>query len=239
MSWISNLFKTQKTPSYQGATPYGSLLDATGGKEYYDKILARSQGGGGVGYSPDYVEKASNPVIARMRNQFNAYDLPELKSELTATGRRAGSPGFAQISKAYENQGLNEEAAYAPIYQQAEEARRADINAGINNLGAFNTGDYNAKNTQAGFAKDVYNQETKNIQADREANNARTGNVIQGAVALGGIPFTGGASLYPSLYDPYKSLVQSRTPVQPNYAYLDQPSGYNKPLTGRTAYGRI
>lgn len=195
MSLLSNLFKSKKTPSYQGATPYGSLLDATGGKEYYDKILSRSQGGGGVGYSPDYVEKASNPVIARMRNQFNAYDLPELKSELTATGRRAGSPGFAQISKAYENQGLNEEAAYAPIYQQAEEARRQDINTGIGNLGAFNQGDYNAKNTQAGFAHDVYKQETNNIQQDRARNDQAGANAINYGTSLYNLAMGGGGAM--------------------------------------------
>lgn len=148
----------------------------------------------GVGYSPDYVDKSTNPIIARMRNQFTSTDLPELKSELTATGRRAGSSGFGQIQKAYENQGLNEEAAYAPVYQQAEEAARQDKNSGVQELGAFNTGDYNARSTAANFDNSLYGQQSSNIQADNAANNQKGANIVQGAVALAGIPFTGGAS---------------------------------------------
>lgn len=193
MSLLKNLFKTQKTPSYGGIQPYGTLMDAQGGSEYYQKILDRSNGIGG-GYSSDYVDKASNPVIARMRNQFSSYDLPELKSELTATGRRAGSSGFQQLSKAYENQGLNEEAAYAPIYQQAEEAKRADTNTGISDLGAFNTGDYNARNTLAGFQQREYGQAVANTQNDNAANTSKAQNIGNFAVSAAGIPFTGGAS---------------------------------------------
>lgn len=193
MSLLSGLFKTEKTPSYNGIRPYAGLTDAAGGKNYYDTINARLAGNG-VGYSSDYVDKATNPIIARMRNQFTSTDLPELKSELTATGRRAGSSGFQQLSKAYENQGLNEEAAYAPVYAASEEARRSDVNDALTKLGAFNTGDFNARNTAAGFDNDLYKQETNNIQTDRAANNAKGANIIQGGVAAAGIPFTGGVS---------------------------------------------
>lgn len=194
MSLLSGLFSTQKTPTYSGMTPYSSLMDAAGGKDYYNRILARSQGQG-VGYSPDYVNQSTNPVIARMKGDFGSYQIPELKSELTATGRRAGSSGFQQLGQAYRNEGLDEAAAYAPIYQQAQEAARQDTNSGIQDLGSFNTGDYNARNTAAGFEKNTFDTSMSNLQKDRAANNAKGEKIGQAAVGAAAAPFTGGASL--------------------------------------------
>ena len=180
-NFFSKLFNSGKNDTtYSGPKPYGSLLEATGGKDYYNQISGRAAGNG-VGYSPDYVDKASNPVIARMRNQFKSYDLPELKSELTATGRRAGSPGFQQISKAYENQGLNEEAAYAPIYQQAEEAKRSDINDAIGKVGAFNKGDYDARKILSNFEYADNNRQV--TEANQRRANEATG--LQNLVSAG------------------------------------------------------
>ena len=171
MSLLSSFFKTKKTPTYSGQRPYTSLVDATGGQDYFNTIKARSQGQG-VGYSPDYVEKASNPVIARMRNQFSSYDLPALKSELSAAGRRRGSGGFDQLSRAYQTQGLNEEAAYAPIYQQAEEARRDDINKYTGDLGNFALNDSSVRNTAANFDRGTFNYAVTTRIQDRKENEA-------------------------------------------------------------------
>lgn len=188
---FSRLFGSEKKDTtYQGPKPYGSLLDATGGKDYYGTLNARIAGQG-TGYSSGYVDKATNPVIARMRNQFNSYDLPELKSELSATGRRAGSAGFGQISKAYENQGLNEEAAYAPIYAANEEAKRSDTNDAITKLGAFNTGDFNARNTLAGFENANNNRQVQEDAARRAAEATGLQNSLNYAQDSVGILYGG------------------------------------------------
>lgn len=173
MSFFSKLFGSEKkgTGYDNGPKPYGTLMEAAGGPEYYNAIKKR-MGGEDVGYESGYVDKATNPILARMRNQFQSYDLPELKSELTATGRRAGSSGFQQIAKAYENQGLNEEAAYAPIYQAAQEARRQDINANTQAVGAFNQNDYNARNILANFEYNSHRDQVGDAQ-QRRANEAR------------------------------------------------------------------
>lgn len=240
MSLFSSLFKTSKTPTYSGPTPYKSLLDSAGGQDYFKKITDRSNGVG-VGYSPEYVDKVTNPVIARMRNQFNSYDLPELKSELTATGRRAGSPGFQQIAKAYENQGLNEEAAYAPIYQSAEQAKREDKNAGVQELGAFNTGDYNAQNTYANFDRDTFNTSMKNRQYDNEQNQSTAGRIVGAGAQL---LFGGGGG-----YSPYGGGIPTGQSIMSggvNYPVTAPPYGYNynyqKPnqnLMQRLLLGRV
>lgn len=230
MSLFSKLFgSTKKDTTYTGQKPYGSLLDAAGGQDYYNTIKSR-MGGQNVGYSPDYVDKASNPVIARMRNQFSSYDLPELKSELTATGRRAGSSGFQQLAKAYENQGLNEEAAYAPIYQQAEEAKRQDINTATGQVGAFNTGDYNARNILSNF-------EYQNNKDQVAQEQARTAKEAQGYQQLG----QAGVQLL--LGQPPTSLIpqSSSTPVygstqnygNPNLGFGKSDLSYNDRIAQR------
>jgi len=235
MSLLSGLFKTKKTPSYGGIQPYGTLMDAYGGKDYYNTILGRSQGNS-KGYGDDYVDTA-NPQIAQLRNQYTGYDLPELKSELSATGRRAGSSGFQQIARSMSDQSDKENAIKARLAQNQSEAIYNDTNQGINDLGAFNTGDFNARKSLADFQQNQYRQESSNIQNDRSRNDQMAQNIGQGAVALAGVPFTGGASLYPSMADPYRSLVQSRTTPQAPQPY-QQPYG-NYGNTGRIKNAQI
>lgn len=235
MSLLSNLWKTQKTPSYGGVQPYDHLTDAVGGSDYFKKITDRSNGIG-VGYGDNYTSYA-NPQIANLRGTFNTRTVPELKSELTATGRRAGSSGFQQIQDAYNKEGLSENDIMAQLMQRNAEASHNDTNQGIADLGAFNANDYNARNHLADFQNNQYKQETANIQSDRNANNEKGANIVQGAVALAGIPFTGGASMYPSLApSAYQSSVQGRTP---NYSYLSQPSNYAKTASLYGQAGRV
>lgn len=234
MSLLSSLFKTQKTPTYSGATPYGTLLDAAGGNDYYNKILARSNGQG-VGYSPDYVDQATNPVIARIKNNFSSYTMPELTSELSLTGRRAGSSGFQQISKAAQDEGLNEEAAYTPIYQQAEEAKRSDTNQGIQDVGAFNTGDYNARNTAANFDRGTFDTSAANYQKDQAANYGKAQAISAAAGQLGGqafniagggvpgMPSSGGGDFNSTFTDPTYGSWKPSAP-SPNYDYRNMVS---------------
>lgn len=244
MSIFSKLFNSEKKDTtYSGPKPYGSLLQAQGGQDYYNRILGRSQGQG-VGYSHDYVEKASNPVIARMRNKFSSYDIPELKSDLSLTGRRKGSSGFGQIAKAYENQGLNEEAAYAPIYAAAEEAKRADTNTGITQLGEFNKGDFDARNILSNFEYADNSRQVSEANQRRSNESAGLNRAGQLITSVGLAPFTGGASLAGASgafggqsYDPYglQSLITARQPVPtktPNYAALDNP-GYKFSMYGQ------
>jgi len=181
MSLLSSLFKTQKTPTYSGQRPFTSLMDAQGGQDYYKTISNRSKGND-VGYSSGYVDKVTNPVIARMRNQFQSYDIPALQSELSATGRRKGSGGFDQIRRAYQEQGLNEEAAYSPIYAAAEEARRDDINSYTNNVGEFALNDANVRNTAATFDRGTFNDAVQTGVQDKTANRQQAGNLLYGAL---------------------------------------------------------
>lgn len=226
MSLLSSFFKTKKTPTYSGQRPYTSLVDSTGGQDYFNTIKARSQGQG-VGYSPDYVDKASNPVIARMRNQFSSYDLPALKSELSATGRRRGSGGFDQLSRAYQTQGLNEEAAYAPIYQAAEEARRDDINKYTGDLGNFALNDANVRNTAANFDRSTFNDAVTTRLQDRKENDALAGNLI-----YAGLDFA----------SPYVNSITSRMPMQTyggqSFNVSTPPKGYDYKNI-KTALGRV
>lgn len=166
MSWLGNLFggNQKKDNTYSGPVPYNSLRDASGGEDYYKTILGRMQGQG-VGYGEGYADRNASPIVKNMRNTFNSYDIPELKSELSATGRRKGSAGFDQMRRAYQEQGLNEGDVFARLQQQNDVASHEDVNRSIEQLGAFNQNDYNARTTASNF----YNQQNRDQVADATA----------------------------------------------------------------------
>lgn len=217
MSLLSNLFKTKKTPSYGGIQPYGTLMDAAGGKDYYNTILGRSQGKD-VGFGDTYASKYANPIIQNSRATFQDRTMPELNSELSLTGRRRGSSGFQQVAQAQKEQGLQENDIFSRLQQRNEDQMRNEQNRGIEQLGEFNKGDFNARNTLAGFQNDLYKGETANIQNDRATNDAAGMRIGQAGVALGMVPFTGGASIgvpQASAMDDYIRSITKRAPEQP------------------------
>lgn len=226
MSLLSSLFKTQKTPSYQGQKPDSSLLQGVGGQQYYNTLQDRIAGRG-VGYGDNYASYA-NPQIAQMKNDFSSYQLPELQSELSATGRRSGSGGFAQIAKAYQNEGLNENALYGQLMQRNAEASHTDVNNAISGLGDFNQRDVNTQANAANFDNSLYGQQSRNIQADNAYNQQTAGNVLTGAVELGAAPFTGGASLgMGGFSNPFSGGSPSINYGGQQYATSQPPYGYN------------
>jgi len=173
LSILSNLFggNQKRDTSYQGPKPYGSLLEAEGGKPYYDTIMSRLKGQG-VGYGEGYADRNASPIVANMRNQFTSYQLPELKSELSATGRRRGSAGFDQMRRAYQEQGLNEGDVFARLQQQNDVQSRNEINDALEKLGAFNKGDYDARNIASNFYKGLNDDQVRDAANQRAEGNA-------------------------------------------------------------------
>ena len=192
MSWISDMFKTTKTPSYNGLRPPTSQTGLYGGQDYYNQINNRSQGIG-VGYGPDYTSYA-NPQIAQSHNAYTGYALPELKSELTATGRRAGSAGFQQLARSQSDQADKENSIMAQLMQRNAEASNADVNKAIEAKGSWVKNEAGLGENAANFDNDLYGQQTKNLQYDKGMNDQRTGNVIQAGYDLVSPMFTGGGS---------------------------------------------
>lgn len=195
MSLLSNLFKGKpKTPSYEGIKPYTSPLEAVGGPEYYGELKNRLAGRN-VGFGEGYADKYSSPIIQNMRNQFTGYQIPELNSELSATGRRKGSSGFQQIARAYSDQGDKEGDVFSRLQQRNEDQMRNEINDALTGIGNFNKDDVTQRNSASDFNFKEYNQTNDNRNADYAANQATAMRLGQGAVQLGMIPFTGDASL--------------------------------------------
>lgn len=198
MSWISSLFggNQKRDTSYGGPKPYGSLAEAQGGPEYYKNITSRLAGEG-VGYGDEYANQASSPVIARMRNQFNSYDIPALTSELSATGRRRGSAGFDQMARAYNQQGLDEGNVYSGLYQQQEQAKREDKNTALQDLGAFNLNDYNARGNLANFEYKNNRDQVGDASNQRAEGNAAFQRLIGVGTSLLPTGIGGTSSLTP------------------------------------------
>lgn len=246
MSLFSKIFNSGKRDTtYTGPKPYGSLLDAAGGKDYYDMISGRAKGQG-VGYGEDYANQYSNPIIKNMRANFTDYTVPQLNSELTATGRRRGSGGFQQIQQAYKEQGNQEGDIYSRLAQENERVKRAEQEAAINQMGAFNKGDYDARTIASNFYNADNNRQIQE-EATRKANEAQGYQKVgQLGTSLALAPFTGGTSLAGMSgdgFDPssYVSMLNARRApaVTPNYAYLDKPSGFSKSASLYGQAGRV
>ncbi len=223
MSWISSLLggNQKKSNSYEGPRPYGSLRDAEGGQQYLDTVRQRIAGQG-VGYGEGYAQKNSSPIVANMRNNFNSYDIPELTSELSATGRRKGSAGFDQMRRAYQEQGLNEGDVFARLQQANDVASHDDISRAIEQLGAFNQNDYNARNTLANFEYNNNRDQVGNAANQRAEGNAAFQRLIGVGTSLlpTSIPSFGGGSSV--------GVSQSYVPQLPQQSYYPGVSSISK-----------
>lgn len=236
MSFLSKLFNSEKKDTtYSGPKPAASLLDVAGGKDYYNTILGRSQGRG-VGFGDTYAQKYANPIIQNSRANFQDYTMPELNSELTATGRRRGSSGFQQIAQAQKEQGLAENDIFSRLQQRNEDQMRSEQSQAISQLGDFNRGDYNARNILANF------ENADNNRQVQEANQRRANE----ATGLQNLIYAGSDSIS-SMFGGGQGVGQRQAPQvasygggNPNVGFGNSGNSYNQRLLQRYAQaGRV
>lgn len=191
MGLFDKLFNSKKRDTtYTGTQPIASLRDTQAGKEYYDKIARRSEGYD-VGYGPGYASKYANPIIQRSRAEFQDYYLPELKSELVASGRYGGSGGFDQLRRAYNEQALTEGDIFSRLQQREEDARRQDIAAAIDAQGDVARADADLIGRKAAFDYGQYgNQLSREDQ--RLANQSAGYQRLVGGALDFAAPYAGG-----------------------------------------------
>ena len=217
MSLFGSLFKTQKTPSYAGARPPAGLSDVEGGRDYYKNITDRLAGRG-VGYGEDYTSNA-NPQMAQLRNQFSGYTMPELNSELSLSGRRKGSSGFQQISRAYGDEADKENSIMAQLMQRNAEASHNDVNDAFSKQGQYAETNANLAGNYANFDRGLYQDQSKNIQADNKYNQDLAMNDLNyGTQAIGamfGVPSIPGMSSSPPIN--YGGATYSTSQPPPGY----------------------
>ena len=172
MSIFSKLFGSSKKDfTYQGTKPVTSLSQVQGGPEYYKTITDRLAGRG-VGFGDTYAEKYSNPIIQNSRNQFSSYQIPELMSELTVSGRRRGSGGFDQIRRAYQEQGLNENDIFSKLQMRNEDQMRNEINDALGRVGDYADNEANLVSKRAAFDYDDHSAQVGREQ-DRMSKEAQ------------------------------------------------------------------
>lgn len=215
MSWLSGLFGGDKKrdTTYTGTKPVTSLDAVSGGPEYYKAISERLQGQG-VGYGDQYANQVSNPIIARMRNQFSSYDLPELQSQLSATGRRKSSGGFDQLRRAYSDQSLAEGDVYANLYRENEGVKRNEISDALGRMGAYAADNANLVGQRSQFDMGDYKNQLDQASQQRTEGNAAFGRLlgtaalgIQGVGGMGGVQGGGMPQFSPT--DNYSNMYQS------------------------------
>jgi len=220
MSFLSKLFGSEKKDTtYNGPKPITTLNQVQGGPEYYQTILDRMYGRN-VGFGDDYASKYSNPIIQNMRSQFTDYQLPELKSELSATGRRRGSGGFDQIRRAYNEQGLQEGDVYSRLQQRNEDQMRNEINDAMGRVGDFAKNEAGLFNNYVNFENANNNRQVAEATARRQAEAAGYQNLL-----------FAGSDLMGSLYGGQGAF--KRQPVQSagmnfqQYGASAPPAGYD------------
>lgn len=200
-SLFSNLFgggKSTGNGGYTGTQPVTSLSQVQGGPEYYQTLQDR-MAGRGVGYGDAYTSYA-NPQIAQLHNQYTGYQLPELQSELTAEGRRAGSGGFQQIARSQSDEADKENSIMAQLMQRNAEASHSDVNNAITGMGNYASENANLQGQAANFG--MRNTENQTAQANMQDSKRAAGYqaLIQaGAQALPGVAGLPGISSIPGM----------------------------------------
>lgn len=180
MSWFSKLFNSGKHDTTFHGSLTQDLRDMPGGKEYYDTIMNRLQGRN-VGFGPDYAEKYANPIINESRSNFTSYQIPELTSELSRTGRRRGSGGFDQIRRAYQEQGNNENAVFSQLQQRNEDQSRNEINDALARSGQFAQDEATTRDNSVKFQKQLNDDQVAQANARRANESAGLQNLVGAA----------------------------------------------------------
>lgn len=213
MSWLSSLFSPsqKRDTTYTGTKPVTTLQSVTGGPEYYNAI-SRRLGGQDVGYGDEFANQASNPIIKRMQSNFKSYELPELYSELSASGRRRSSGGFDQIRRAYQEQGLAEGDVYSGLYRENEGVKRKEISDALARMGAYAADEANLVGQRADFDMGDYKNQLSQANSQKQEGNAAFGRLlgtaalgIQGIGGMSGMGGGGGTSMMSQNYAPQQA----------------------------------
>lgn len=244
MSIFSKLFNSgKKDYTYNGPRPPSSLTEVRGGQDYYNNIQDRLAGRG-VGFGDSYASQYANPIIKNQRNTFESYVVPELKSELSATGRRGGSAGFAQLAKAYGDQALNEGDIFSRLQQRNEDQSRREINDALSSLGNFANNEANLKDQYANFEYNKIYQPQVDREQQRLANESAgyQGLLDRGLQAVGfGIsnstpnPYGGGIPTGSYVQSGYQSYPVTTPPYGYNYGNINSRLAARNGQIGRVA----
>lgn len=197
MGFLKRLFgneSRERDTTYTGTKPRTSLLQGAGGRESFDEIMRRMSGEG-VGFSPGTVSAVTDPRVAKSRATFNRSTLPELRSELSATGVRRAPGGFKRLSSAFETQGLEEGDIFSRVLEREEQQKRNEINQAVQDLQAFNRGDVNQTNNAANFDYNAYRNILGDASSQKKAQDQFGKDAVNMSVSAIAAPFTGGASL--------------------------------------------
>lgn len=196
-NFLSKLFggsSEKRDASYTGPQPYAHLYDAPGGSDALAEFRRRLAGQG-VGYGDAFATQASNPIIANMRAKYNSDVMPELVSELSATGRRRGSGGFAQLSKSLQGQALDEGDVFARAYMDNEQQKRSEINNALTGLERFGQNEVGVQGKYVDAQKADNEAQLRREDARRTARGGEIERALGFAQQAALMPFTGGASI--------------------------------------------
>lgn len=229
MSLLSKLFNSGKRDeTFQGGSLPSTIYDVPGGKEYTDTVSARLAGRG-VGFGEGYADKYSSPIIQNMRGQFQDYTLPELKSELSATGRRAGSSGFGQIKQAYQQEGNQEGDIFSRLQQRNEDQMRSEINDALGRQGGIADKNAALNETSVRFEKSKNDQQNAteherltNQSAGYQKLAQAGGEALMNTAVPGLGSLAGGSSggFTSSFASPYGNFTPSAPPANYDYSNI-------------------
>ena len=221
MSWFSDTFlggaekKAKQRADEQAAAnraliqntarPFQSLTEIPVGKSLNDTILAALNKGEGIGFSPDFVSKTTNPAIASRETRFNQYEMPALSSEMGSRGLSRSTIAGNAIGRetTAKEQDINQLIANAYLAQEQQkkldQARYEGL--GMNWTGAeadqnraYVSNDLSRTNALMGVNNQFY--DTMGGIADKSGQNLNQ--LIGTAVNLASLaaaPATGGTSL--------------------------------------------
>lgn len=236
-NFLSKLFggsSDKRDTTYNGPQPYAHLYDAPGGSDALAEFRRRLAGQG-VGYGDAFATQASNPIIANMRAKYNSDVMPELVSELSATGRRRGSGGFAQLSKSLQGQALDEGDVFARAYMDNEQQKRSEINNALTGLERFGMNEVGVQGKYVDAQKADNEAQLRREDARRTARGGEIERALGFAQQAALMPLGGASSLRPVTSASYSGTAPTFNDPRANVGYGRSGNSLNNRLAIRRA----
>ena len=136
------------TPAYTHAVrPFQSLTEIPVGKTLNEQILAALQQGKGIGFSPEYAEKTTSPLVATRQARWGEVERPALESSLASRGLSRSTLGARDIGMAEASKERDINDIMGQAYKEQESQKKLD-EARYQGLGQWYTGAESGQRSQ-------------------------------------------------------------------------------------------
>jgi len=227
LSWFGGGEEEEKPDTSaitSAARPFQSLSEIPMGSTLNDIIMKALKEGKGVGFSPEYAEKTTSPLVASRKASWKETELPFLQSSLAGRGISRSTLGARDVGRAEASKERDINEIMGQAYKENEAQKKIDQSKyetmGQSFMGqeAAQKGAYASDDLSRAMSVTGLNETERLRKLTQQQNdlNQIIGAAIKYVAPAALAPFTGGSSLamygatgITELMDKYKQLQEA------------------------------